>query len=73
MGLSLGKLLVLALLLAAVWYGFKLFKTLQDIRVDAERQRRLRERAEAEGVVDLERNPHTGAFEPRRPTDRRGD
>ena len=71
MGLSLGKLILLAILIVAVIYGFRLFRALQDGRLDAQRRRRVREGTEAESVVDLERNPRTGAFEPRRPPDRR--
>ncbi|MFN4089655.1 MAG: hypothetical protein ACK4QW_11510 [Alphaproteobacteria bacterium] len=66
MGLSLGKILVLVLILAAVWYGFRVFHALQDAQ-----RRRLRERRDAERVVELERNPRTGAYEPRRGPDRR--
>jgi len=66
MGLSIGKLVVLAILIVAVLYGFRLYRAYQDGRLDAHRRRRVRERAEPEGVVDLQRNPRTGAFEPRR-------
>lgn len=57
LGFSLGKLLVLAVLIAAVWYGFKLYERGRSVRrVPAEPPR---------PIVDLSRNRRTGAWEKR--------
>jgi DNA-binding protein HU-beta len=52
-GFSLGKLLLLAVIVAVVWYGFKLYERKRSMRELRAKQR--------EKVVDLVRNPQTGA------------
>lgn len=66
------KLLVLAIMIAAVWYGFRFWNAAKAARLEAQRRRELREREAERGVVELERNPRTGAYEPRRRPDRDG-
>lgn len=61
LGFSLGKLLVLAVTIAAVWYGFRLY--------ERRRASRRLPTAQRDGVVDLIRNPRTGTWEPRRRDD----
>jgi hypothetical protein len=66
-GLSLGKLLLLAILIAAVWYGFKYRARVdairRDVRAEVARRRMAAEpRPAARTVEDLVKCPQCGAF-----------
>lgn len=66
-GLSLGKLLVLAILIAAVWYGFKYRARFETIRRNvreevARRQSAPGPRPPPRSVEDLVKCPQCGAF-----------
>jgi len=66
-GLSLGKLVLLAGLIAAVWYGFKYRARIEAIRRDVRAEVARRQRAAgapppARGVEDLVKCPECGAF-----------
>ena len=82
-GFSLSKILALAAILAAVWYGFKLVNRLDAAR----RQKQADDRVQGSGagggtadrreqrdsdVVDLVQDSETGAYVPRDRKDRRG-
>jgi hypothetical protein len=58
LGFSLGKLLVLALIVGAVWYGFKYYARIEAKRAAEERLRKERRRArpapKRESVEDAE-------------------
>jgi hypothetical protein len=67
LGLSLGKLLVLAALIAIVWYGFKYAARVEAIRRGvqeeiARRQAATRPRAPTRRVEDLVKCPQCGAY-----------
>ena len=66
LGLSFGKLVVLVAIIAIVWFGFRWIERLQSGRRDGAGKRKVRDRPDDERVVDLEQNPKTGAYEPRR-------
>lgn len=66
LGLSFGKVVVLVAIIAAVWFGFRWIERLQSSRTE---KRNVRDRSGDRRVVDLERNPKTGAYEPRRRDD----
>jgi len=80
---SFSKLLALAAILAAVWFGFRLFNRLQQTReaIDKHKQRQeaardgrpdpTRTASEGGDTVELVRDEKTGAFVPRDKTDRR--
>lgn len=67
--MSFGKLIVLALVIVAVWYGFRLLGRRQRPLGKEKGKARVNERSGDPRVVDLERNPKTGAYEPRRRDD----
>ena len=60
-GISLGKLLVLAAVIAAVWYGFKYIGRLQRIEKG---QRRPSERSMGERLRKAARGKGSGASDP---------
>jgi len=67
LGLSFTKLLVLAILVAVVWYGFKYSARVEAIRRNlreeiARRQAETRPRPPARSVEDLIKCPKCGAF-----------
>ena len=63
--MSAGKVLLLIAVIVIVWYGFRWLQR-SGLRVTVEHRGRARRRAEARRVLDLERNPATGNYEPRR-------
>lgn len=69
LGLSFGKVIVLVAIIAAVWFGFRWIERLQSAARDRSEQKNVRDRSGDRRVVDLERNPKTGAYEPRRRDD----
>jgi uncharacterized protein len=55
LGLSLGKLLVLAIIVAAVWYGFKYVQRVEEVRrMLRQVQRQQQQRASRAGPQTLE-------------------
>ena len=58
---GLGKILLLVVVIAAVWFGFRWYQR-SGLRLTVER----RGRKVPPTPLDLERNPATGAYEPRR-------
>lgn len=65
LGLSLGKLLFLALIIAVVWYGFKYQRRLEEIRGMLRREmrsRQARQRPQGLDVEDLVKCPRCGAY-----------
>ena len=67
LGLSLGKLVLLAVLIAAAWYGFKYRARIESIRRDvraevARRQAASGARPPPRAVEDLVKCPACGAF-----------
>lgn len=63
LGIGFLKLLLLAAVVTAVWYGFR---WLERSRGGPAVGRRPPERRVADSAIELERNPATGAYEPRR-------
>ncbi len=68
LGLSFAKLAVLVAIVAVVWFGFRWLDRRSAVGGSAATDR-VRARRGDGHVVDLERNPKTGAYEPRQ----RGD
>ncbi len=64
MGLSFGKLLVLVAVIAIVWFGFRLVREMV-LAPERDGRRYVRRRKKDEAVIDLDRNPRTGAYEPK--------
>ncbi len=64
MGLSFGKLLVLVAVIAIVWFGFRLLREMV-MAPEQDGRRYVRRRRKDEAVIDLDRNPRTGAYEPK--------
>ena len=66
LGLSLGKLLVLAVLIGVVWYGFKYAARIEairrDVRADVARRQAARRGGSARPVEDLVKCAQCGAF-----------
>ena len=66
LGLSLGKLLVLVMLIGAVWYGFKYAARIEairrDVRADVARRQAARRGGSARPVEDLVKCAQCGAF-----------
>lgn len=62
----MGKILLLIAVVVLVWYGFRWFKR-SGLRLTSEPRPRNAQRP----VLDLERNPATGDYEPRRDETRR--
>lgn len=62
--LSLPKLLFTALVIAAVWYGFKWYNRYQQVRQDDERDRvrRAAENSRTAAVEDMVQCPDCGAY-----------
>jgi uncharacterized protein len=58
-GFGLGKLVVLALIVAAVWYGFKFVG-----RLDRQRKRKLKEdrKEAADSIDEMEKCPVCGTY-----------
>lgn len=69
LGLSFAKLVVLVAIVAVVWFGFRWLERRGAVSGRSDARRRMDGRSGDESVVDLERNPKTGAYEPRQ----RGD
>lgn len=69
LGLSFAKLAVLVAVVAVVWFGFRWLERRGAVSGRSGARGRMGGRSEDERVVDLERNPETGAYEPRQ----RGD
>ena len=63
---GLGKILLLVAVIAAVWFGFRWYQR-SGLRLSLDR----RGRKVPPAALDLERNPATGAYEPRREDRRR--
>ena len=65
LGLSLGKLLVLAIIIAVVWYGFKYKARVEAIRRSVREEiarRQASPRPPSRSVEDLVKCPKCGAF-----------
>jgi uncharacterized protein len=66
LGLSLGKLLVLVVLINVVWYGFKYAARIEairrDVRSEVARRQAARRGGSARPVEDLVKCPQCGAF-----------
>ena len=65
LGLSLGKLLVLAIIIAVVWYGFKYTARVEAIRRSVREEiarRQAAARPPGRSVEDLVKCPKCGAF-----------
>lgn len=61
-GIGLWKLLLLAAVITAVWFGLR---RLEQARVSGRGRLGLSRRPDGPATVELERNPVTGAYEPR--------
>ena len=66
LGLSIGKLLVLVVLIGVVWYGFKYAARIEairrDVRADVARRQAARRGGSARPVEDLVKCAQCGAF-----------
>ena len=66
-GLSFGKLLVFAAVVAIVWFGWRKLAALgQAVQRSAAGQREPK-RPQDDDAIELVRNPETGRYEPRKP------
>ena len=64
--MGFGKLIVLVAIIAVVWFGFRWLER-SGVRLTVDRPKKRATKGST-GPVDLEHNPATGSYEPRRKT-----